>query len=69
MANNTQKIAELDEAIQSGVTSTSGDGHSVTQDLDQLRRSRRELALEDDATIAAGKVKPTLTRMTLGGAW
>jgi hypothetical protein len=65
MPDNTEKITELDEAIESGIVSSSGDGHSVTQDLAHLERVRRELRASDPDSITGRKVRPLITRMRL----
>lgn len=67
--DNTDKLDVLDKAIESGVTSTSADGHSASQDLQHLQKVRRDLRLNDTDSIAAGRVRPTIVGLNLGGAW
>lgn len=63
------KITELDEAIESGVTRSSTDGLSQETDLAHLEKVRRELKQSDPTLIAAGKVRPMILGVNLGGAW
>lgn len=67
--DNAEQLRELDEAIDSGVTSTSADGHSVSQDLQHLERIRREKRLRDSESISAGRVRPVMVGINLRGAW
>jgi hypothetical protein len=62
-------LSRLDDAIESGVTRTSADGHSAEQSLEHLERIRRDLRLRDPESISAGLVRPALVRLRLGGAW
>ena len=48
MADNTEKIAELDAVLQAGTKSTMVDGVSVTMDLEAIRRERDRLIASDD---------------------
>lgn len=66
--DNSAKLRELDEQIESGVTSTSADGHSVSQDLAHLERIRRELRQRDTETVAAGRVRPVMVGINLRNA-
>ena len=67
--DNADKIRELDETLESGITRTSADGHSADVDLAHLTKVRRDLRLNDADSIAAGKVKPPVVGLNLGGAW
>lgn len=67
--DNAERLRELDEAIESGVTSTSADGHSVSQDLRHLERIRREKRLRDADSISNGRVRPVMVGINLRGAW
>lgn len=69
MADNAAKIEELSEAIESGVTRTATDGLVSEFDLTALERARRELRQSDPASIAAGRVRPTILGVNLSGAW
>lgn len=66
--DNSAKLRDLDEQIESGVTSTSADGHSVSQDLGHLERVRRELRQRDTDSISAGRVRPTIVGINLRNA-
>lgn len=57
MADHSVEIAELEEILSKGVTSTSVDGVTVTRDLAEIRRRLAELRADDDATIEAGRVR------------
>jgi len=48
VADNTEKIAELDAVLQAGTKSTMVDGVSVTIDLEAIRRERDRLIAADD---------------------
>ncbi len=58
--DNSQKIRELREVLQSGVTSASVDGTSTTVDLNEIRRQLAELERTDDTALAEGRVRPKL---------
>jgi hypothetical protein len=64
-----ETLSKLDDAIQSGVSKISADGHSAEQSLEHLERVRRDLRLRDPESVSAGLVRPPLVRMRLGGAW
>jgi hypothetical protein len=65
MANNTQRIADIDEILRSGAKQVSNDGTSISHDFDELRRERRKL-VEDDDTL--GKLKrPRVFQADLSG--
>lgn len=49
MPDNTTKIAEIRETLESGVSSSSIDGISTSIDRDSLRRELRRLLAEDDS--------------------
>ncbi len=67
--DNADKIRELDETLESGITRTSADGHSADVDLGHLSKVRRDLRLNDAGSISAGRVKPPIVGLNLGGAW
>ncbi len=63
MANNTAKIAALENILQSGVTSYTIDGRTVTYDHDEIRRQLRDLRQNDDSQ--SGR-RPVVSRIRLG---
>jgi hypothetical protein len=67
--DQSEKLETLNEAIESGITSTSSDSHSASQDLRHLERIRRETRLRDTSHVAAGRVRPTIVGINLRGAW
>lgn len=67
--DNAETIREIEETLESGITSTSADGHSVSVDLQHLQRKQRDLRLQDADSISAGKIKPPVVGLNLGGAW
>lgn len=48
MANNSARIKEIREVLQTGVSSSTVDGTTTTFDLDSLRRELAQLVAEDD---------------------
>jgi hypothetical protein len=63
MANNTAKIAALENILQAGVTSYTIDGRTVNYDLDEIRRQLRDLRQNDDSQ--SGR-RPVVSRIRLG---
>jgi len=64
MADNTARIAEIREILQSGATSVSVDGTTTQLDLASLRRELRELMREDD--VQRGR-RPRVSSVDLRG--
>jgi LPS sulfotransferase NodH len=64
MANNTAKIAELEDILQTGATSATIDGRTVHYDFDEIRRQLRELRANDDSQRGR---RPVISRIRLGG--
>lgn len=64
MADNSERIAEIQELLRSGVSSTNVDGVQTTFDLASLRRELRQLMAEDDTN--AGR-RPVATNIRLSG--
>lgn len=64
MADHSARIAEIQEALRSGVSSVATDGTSTTFDLDALRRELRELMADDDLHKAR---RPVAASIYLGG--
>lgn len=62
--DHAERIAEIDEILRTGASSTSTDGTSVAFDFDALRRERRELMAEDDAMKGR---RPVASTIYLGG--
>lgn len=48
MADHSERIAQIQEILRSGVQSVSTDGNTVSFDLDSLRAELRQLMAEDD---------------------
>lgn len=69
MADNSTKITELTEIVESGAKSVNVDGLSVQVDSGQAKKALRDARLTDDATIATGMVRPTVFRTSMRGAW
>lgn len=46
-ADNSKRIAEIEEILRAGASQVSFDGTTVTFDFDQLRRELRQLESED----------------------
>ena len=65
MADNTSKIAEIDEILRSGVKQLSNDGTSITHDFDELRKQRRQLVADDDTL--GGTKRPRVFQADLSG--
>jgi hypothetical protein len=63
VADNTEKIAELDAILQAGPKSTMVDGVSVTIDLEVIRRERDRLIASDDMR---GSDRPRVVGFNLG---
>ena len=69
MADYTTEIAELEELITGAAESVSVDGTSNKWSLADARKRLSELRLLDDDSIAAGRVRPRVSTLNLGGAW
>ncbi|MGD9632660.1 MAG: hypothetical protein AB7I57_18360 [Pirellulales bacterium] len=67
MSNFTREIAELEQLINSAVSSTSADGVSASFDLDAARRRLAELKRLADPTDK--KARRIISRVNLGCAW
>lgn len=63
MADNTDKIASLRTILESGVTSTSVDGTTVSVDLNQVRAELSRLLAEDNTQRVR---RPRLSSVNLG---
>lgn len=66
MADNSVEIAHIKSILNAGTASVSHDGTSVRYDFDALRKRLSELELTDDATIAAGNVRPRSMTIRVG---
>ena len=64
MADNSERIAEIEEILRSGVKTVTVDGVTTSFDLESLRRELRLLRASDDAL--RGK-RPVAARINLGG--
>lgn len=65
MADNTTRIADIDEILRSGATSITNDGTTVQYDFEQLRKERG-LLVDDDDTLGPLK-RPRLFQVDLSG--
>lgn len=63
MPDNTARIAELDEILESGARSVSVDGVSTALDLEMIRRERDRLIAADDTRRSD---RPTVCGVNLG---
>jgi len=64
MADHSERIAEIREALRTGVSQVSTDGTTTSFDLDALRQELRQLMAEDDAQKAR---RPVAASIYLGG--
>jgi len=62
MADNSERIAEIDELLQSGAQSVSVDGVATTLNHDTLRTERQQLRAADDTYKAR---RPVISRIDL----
>lgn len=60
MPDHTVEIAELEELLKHGVTSSNVDGNSESIDLDQVRSRLNELKRANDATRRKRPVVSTM---------
>jgi len=68
MADNSEYIAAIDEAIRSGVRRVTTPGGLSTEfrSIDEMLKVRRMLTADDDLTQALGKTRPASARIILG---
>lgn len=64
MADNSTKIAALDDVLEDAVTSETVDGETTTTDLAEARARRRELMTMD---ANKRKFRPRVLRIRMGG--
>jgi hypothetical protein len=64
MADNSKRIAQIEELLRTGVTQVTVDGTTTIVDPDSLRAELRKLQNSDDST--RGK-RPVVSRIRLGG--
>ena len=64
MADHSAKIAELEEILQSGVTTVVVDGTTTTVNLDVIQRQLNELRQSNTATADR---RPRLSSIQMGG--
>ncbi len=67
--DNTAEIASLEARALASTHSVSTDGVSASMDLDSVAKLLRDARNSDTASIAAGRVRPLVTGMNLGGAF
>lgn len=68
MADHSAEIAELESIVNGATQSVSVDGTSTTWSLADARKRLAELRALDNDSIAAGRVRPRVTTLNLGGA-
>lgn len=64
MADNSARIAEIQDILRNGVVEDEVDGQRTKIDSGQLRRELRKLILDDDTL---GGIRPVSARIDLGG--
>lgn len=64
MADNTEKIEELEDLLDAGATRIEQDGTKVEIDPDAVGRRLRELRRQDDTV---GDQRPPFASINLGG--
>lgn len=69
MADNSTKITELTEIVESGAQGVNVDGLNVSVDSGQAKKALREARLTDNDTLESGLVRPVVFRTNLRGAW
>lgn len=69
MADYSAEIAHLEAIINGATTSVSVEGTSTSVDLKAARKRLAELRADDDDSLAAGKHRPRVFGLNLGGAW
>ena len=67
MADNSTKIAALEQIINAAAQSTRVGETSVAHDLDFALKRLSALRAEDDASLSAGKFRPRTARINLSG--
>ncbi len=63
MADNSTRIAQIQEILAEGVSTVVRDGTTVTWNLDQLRRELRQLEAADDTNRGR---RPVAASINLG---
>ena len=70
MADNSKKIRDLQAALSSGLRQVTTDGTTTSyQSRDEMIRELNRLHDSDDASLAAGKRRPRVTRLNLRNAF
>ena len=69
MADFSKQITDLEDLLNSATRSVSVDGTSTQFDLEAARKRLAYLKTQDDDSIAAGKARPRVSSLKLGGAW
>jgi hypothetical protein len=64
MADNSERIAEIEAILRSGVKSYMNDGTQITHDFDALRKELNRLRQSDDALKGS---RPKAVQFDLGG--
>jgi len=67
--NNTADIEKLEAMANASASSVSTDGVSASIDLENVATQLRDKRNTDATSIAAGRVRPLVTGMNLGGAF
>ena len=69
MADNTELITQLTSIVNGATNSVTIDGVTTRWDLEHAWKRLNELKLGDDASRAAGLVRPPVSRINIGGTW
>jgi len=64
MADNSARIAEIQEILRAGATSVSVDGVTTTYNFNELRKELRDLQQSDDSQK---RKRPVASNIYLGG--
>ena len=64
MADNSARIAEIQEILRAGATSVNVDGVNTTYNFDSLRKELRDLQQSDDTLKSK---RPVASNIYLGG--
>jgi hypothetical protein len=69
MADFSKEIAHLEALVNGATQAVVVDGTNTTFDLAAARKRLAELRLLDDDSQAAGRTRPRVSGLNLGGCW
>lgn len=69
MADNSQKIAELEEILNAGVTQVGVDGTNTSFDLNEVRKQLEYLKRTDTTGQYSAMVRPKFGTVRLDNSW